>query len=111
MTELLVELFGGGADLVVELPAHLPRRKNADDRGEPREDHERQSRRAASEPPANRQRPIRGERSPRRGSYVGAEALHRLQASFGDWIRTLRSCWSSRTGHTPRPRQATAGAR
>src|SRR5881392_2903641 len=60
-----------------------------------RQDHERQCRGAAGEPPADRQPPIRGERSPRRGSNRVAEARHRLQASFAGWRRTPRSCSSS----------------
>ena len=47
---------------------------------------------AAGEPPADRQAPIRGGRSPRRGPYGGVEARHRLRASFAGWTRTPRSC-------------------
>ena len=109
--EARLELVSGGRDLVVELATDLPGRQHADDRRETGEDHERQCRRAAGKSPADRNRPIRGERSPRRGSYVGAEARHPIPASSVGWTRTPRSCSSSRTGHIPTPRRAGAGAR
>ena len=59
----------------------------------PQQDDQRQRRRAAGQTPTDRQAPIRGVRSPRRGPYGGVEARHRLRASFAGWRRTPRSCW------------------
>ena len=96
------QLVGDLANVVVELVADLVRREQRDDHGESGQDHERQRRRAAGEAPADGYRPIRGERSLRRGSYVGAEALHPLQASSVGWRQTPQLCLSSRMGHSPR---------
>ena len=80
------------AHLAVEVGPDPTRGGHADDRGEPHEDHQRQDRGSTGQPPADRQAPIRGGRSLRRGSYVGAGARHRLRASFAGWTRTPRSC-------------------
>ena len=109
--QLGLQLVGREPDLVVELLDHLALGEQAEDRGERGEDDERQHRGAAGQTPADRQPPIRGERSPRRGSCVRAEALHPLQASSGGSRRTPRSCLSLRMGHSPRPRRVGAAAR
>ena len=68
----------------------------------------------SAEPPASRQRigirSKRGGRSPRRGSCGGAEAHRRPPASVAGSTRTPRWCSSSRTGRSPRPPRAGAGA-
>ena len=90
--DLARELVGGVGDLAAEVALDPLRRQHADDRGEAAEDDQRQRCGAAGEPPADRQPPIRGGRIPRRGPYGGAEARHRLRASFAGWRRTPRSC-------------------
>ncbi len=86
------QVVGPAGHLAVEVRLDPLRRQDADDRREPAQDHERQRGRAAGEAPADRDAPIRGGRSPRRGPCVGAEARHRLRASSSGWTRTPRSC-------------------
>ena len=90
---VLLQRVGAAGHLVVEVLVDLPRREHADDRREAAQDHQRQGRGAAGQAPADRQRPIRGGRSPRRGPYGGVEARHRLRASVSGWTRRPRSCW------------------
>ena len=88
----LAQIVGRGGDLAVEVRLDAACREDADDRREPEQDHQREEGRAAGEPPADREPPIRGGRSPRRGPYVGAWARHRLPACAADWRRTPRWC-------------------
>ena len=87
------DAVGAGLHLAPEVLVDLARGEHADDHGEAAEDHERQRRGAAGQPPADRQPLIRGGRSPRRGPYGGVEAPHRLPAFFAGSRRRPRSCW------------------
>ena len=108
--EPVPEPVGRARDLGVEVGVDALRRERADGAREAAEDDEREERGSAGEAPADRDAPRRGERSPRRGSYGGGAARHRLPASFAGWRRRPRWCSSSRTGRSPRPPRAAAGA-
>ncbi len=107
--EAVAQAVGRAADLRVEVRVDALRGQRADRAREGAEDDQRQERGAAGEPPADRDALRRGERSPRRGSYGGAWALHRLPAFSGGSTRRPRWCSWSRRGRSPTPPRGGAG--
>jgi hypothetical protein len=74
------EVVGGQPGLLVEVVADALDGEGADDDREAHRITSVRHRRAAGQAPADRNAPIRGVRSLRRGSYGGGEARHLLRA-------------------------------
>jgi hypothetical protein len=126
--ELGGKLFGNVRHLAIEVGADAVHRQRADRDREGAEDDEGQKRRDARQANPDRQ-PVEAGRYARRresqrrqgpthegrsrlpGSCAAGAAPLPPRAFDGGWRRTPRSCSSSRTGHSPTPRRAGAGAR
>ena len=107
----------GRGELVVEVAAHARGGELPDDDREQGEDREGERGGDDRQPPADRQ-PGEGRgtlqlrhatRTPLRGWCAGAAVRRRPRACAAGSRRTPRSCWSSRTGRSPRRPPAAAG--
>ena len=105
------EVVDRGRELVVEVRADARGGELPDDHREAREDDQRQAGRAAAPAASGSRCALKhAARTPRRGSCAAAAPRRRTRACAAGWRRRPRSCSWSRTGRSPRPPRAAAGA-